>query len=173
MNVCSVCSAPLIAKWFCGIVNWGAETFATLGQKTTVMSPEVLVGLGIPCCRWCICFLLFLNDLRWFVWWLTEVWFCAWEQIGAECRGVRGYFSRILSQRFQPWWALSTVNLAEKPPFVCYISFWCIVYTIMPVQFMPVSIVFCSYLYGIGYVLNSRVASDFGTCNIHVVPNYY
>ncbi|KAL5227805.1 hypothetical protein ABZP36_016070 [Zizania latifolia] len=27
------------------------ETFATLGQKTTVMSPEVFVGLGIPCCR--------------------------------------------------------------------------------------------------------------------------
>ncbi|KAG8078804.1 hypothetical protein GUJ93_ZPchr0007g5437 [Zizania palustris] len=27
------------------------ETFATLGQKTTVMSPEVLVGLGIPCSR--------------------------------------------------------------------------------------------------------------------------
>lgn len=27
------------------------ETFATLGKKTTVMSPEVLVGLGVPCCR--------------------------------------------------------------------------------------------------------------------------
>uniref|UniRef100_A0A0E0N6H6 JmjC domain-containing protein n=1 Tax=Oryza rufipogon TaxID=4529 RepID=A0A0E0N6H6_ORYRU len=27
------------------------ETFATLGQKTTVMSPEVLVESGIPCCR--------------------------------------------------------------------------------------------------------------------------
>ncbi|KAM0862712.1 hypothetical protein ACQ4PT_045092 [Festuca glaucescens] len=27
------------------------ETFATLGKKTTVMSPEVFVGLGVPCCR--------------------------------------------------------------------------------------------------------------------------
>ncbi|OEL31047.1 Lysine-specific demethylase JMJ705 [Dichanthelium oligosanthes] len=27
------------------------ETFAMLGDKTTVMSPEVLVGSGIPCCR--------------------------------------------------------------------------------------------------------------------------
>ncbi|OVA20517.1 JmjC domain [Macleaya cordata] len=26
-------------------------TFATLGEKTTVMSPEVLIGVGIPCCR--------------------------------------------------------------------------------------------------------------------------
>ncbi|KAL2459568.1 Lysine-specific demethylase REF6 [Forsythia ovata] len=26
-------------------------TFATLGEKTTVMSPEVLVGAGVPCCR--------------------------------------------------------------------------------------------------------------------------
>ncbi|PIA51468.1 hypothetical protein AQUCO_01100361v1, partial [Aquilegia coerulea] len=26
-------------------------TFATLGEKTTVMSPEVLIGAGIPCCR--------------------------------------------------------------------------------------------------------------------------
>ncbi|PKA61274.1 Lysine-specific demethylase REF6 [Apostasia shenzhenica] len=26
-------------------------TFATLAEKTTVMSPEVLIGLGIPCCR--------------------------------------------------------------------------------------------------------------------------
>ncbi|KAF9600302.1 hypothetical protein IFM89_005888 [Coptis chinensis] len=26
-------------------------TFATLGEKTTVMSPEVLVGGGLPCCR--------------------------------------------------------------------------------------------------------------------------
>ncbi|KAF5202795.1 Lysine-specific demethylase ref6 [Thalictrum thalictroides] len=26
-------------------------TFATLGEKTTVMSPEVLIGSGIPCCR--------------------------------------------------------------------------------------------------------------------------
>ncbi|XP_074568161.1 lysine-specific demethylase JMJ705-like [Curcuma longa] len=26
-------------------------TFAILGEKTTVMSPEVLVGAGIPCCR--------------------------------------------------------------------------------------------------------------------------
>ncbi|XP_010248780.1 PREDICTED: lysine-specific demethylase REF6 isoform X2 [Nelumbo nucifera] len=26
-------------------------TFAILGEKTTVMSPEVLVSLGIPCCR--------------------------------------------------------------------------------------------------------------------------
>jgi hypothetical protein len=31
--------------------NWGAETFATLGNKTTVMSPEVFVGSGVPCCR--------------------------------------------------------------------------------------------------------------------------
>ncbi|KAF6165411.1 hypothetical protein GIB67_018855 [Kingdonia uniflora] len=28
-----------------------AVTFATLGQKTTVMSPEVFIGAGIPCCR--------------------------------------------------------------------------------------------------------------------------
>ncbi|XP_021762043.1 lysine-specific demethylase REF6-like [Chenopodium quinoa] len=26
-------------------------TFATLGEKTTVMSPEVLVNAGVPCCR--------------------------------------------------------------------------------------------------------------------------
>ncbi|KAL6576359.1 hypothetical protein OROHE_000140 [Orobanche hederae] len=26
-------------------------TFATLGQKTTVMSPEVLLSAGVPCCR--------------------------------------------------------------------------------------------------------------------------
>ncbi|XP_010037473.2 lysine-specific demethylase REF6 [Eucalyptus grandis] len=26
-------------------------TFAVLGEKTTVMSPEVLVGAGVPCCR--------------------------------------------------------------------------------------------------------------------------
>ncbi|XAR50282.1 [Histone H3]-lysine-36 demethylase [Bertholletia excelsa] len=26
-------------------------TFSTLGQKTTVMSPEVLISAGIPCCR--------------------------------------------------------------------------------------------------------------------------
>ncbi|KAK9119938.1 hypothetical protein Scep_018031 [Stephania cephalantha] len=26
-------------------------TFATLGEKTTVMSPEVLISAGIPCCR--------------------------------------------------------------------------------------------------------------------------
>ncbi|KAI3995935.1 hypothetical protein MKX01_017132, partial [Papaver californicum] len=26
-------------------------TFATLGEKTTVLSPEVLIGAGIPCCR--------------------------------------------------------------------------------------------------------------------------
>ncbi|XP_058093821.1 lysine-specific demethylase REF6 [Magnolia sinica] len=26
-------------------------TFAILGEKTTVMSPEVLIGAGIPCCR--------------------------------------------------------------------------------------------------------------------------
>ncbi|RWW07653.1 hypothetical protein GW17_00028958 [Ensete ventricosum] len=26
-------------------------TFAILGEKTTVMSPEVFVGAGIPCCR--------------------------------------------------------------------------------------------------------------------------
>ncbi|WOL17929.1 lysine-specific demethylase REF6-like [Canna indica] len=36
--------------------GYGAElnplmTFAILGEKTTVMSPEVLVGAGIPCCR--------------------------------------------------------------------------------------------------------------------------
>ena len=31
--------------------NWGAETFATLGNKTTLMSPEVLVSSGVPCCR--------------------------------------------------------------------------------------------------------------------------
>jgi hypothetical protein len=35
-----------------GIAIWGAETFALLGDKTTVMSPEVLVDLGVPCCRW-------------------------------------------------------------------------------------------------------------------------
>ncbi|KAL5991233.1 hypothetical protein ACLOJK_012140 [Asimina triloba] len=28
-----------------------AVTFAILGEKTTVMSPEVLIGAGIPCCR--------------------------------------------------------------------------------------------------------------------------
>ncbi|CAM0884225.1 unnamed protein product [Alopecurus aequalis] len=33
-----------------GDVN-ALEAFATLGEKTTVMSPEVLVGLGVPCCR--------------------------------------------------------------------------------------------------------------------------
>ncbi|KAJ1286714.1 hypothetical protein BS78_03G373100 [Paspalum vaginatum] len=33
-----------------GEVN-SLETFAMLGDKTTVMSPEVLVGSGIPCCR--------------------------------------------------------------------------------------------------------------------------
>uniref|UniRef100_A0ACD5XD13 Uncharacterized protein n=1 Tax=Avena sativa TaxID=4498 RepID=A0ACD5XD13_AVESA len=27
------------------------ETFETLGKKTTVMSPEVFVGSGVPCCR--------------------------------------------------------------------------------------------------------------------------
>jgi hypothetical protein len=38
----------------------GAETFAMLGDKTTVMSPEVLVESGIPCCRYCCCcFFLF------------------------------------------------------------------------------------------------------------------
>ncbi|PSR96747.1 Lysine-specific demethylase [Actinidia chinensis var. chinensis] len=26
-------------------------TFAVLGEKTTVMSPEVLIGAGVPCCR--------------------------------------------------------------------------------------------------------------------------
>ncbi|GAV90266.1 JmjC domain-containing protein/JmjN domain-containing protein/zf-H2C2_2 domain-containing protein [Cephalotus follicularis] len=26
-------------------------TFATLGEKTTVLSPEVLIGAGVPCCR--------------------------------------------------------------------------------------------------------------------------
>ncbi|XP_042472637.1 lysine-specific demethylase REF6-like isoform X1 [Zingiber officinale] len=29
----------------------GTVTYAILGEKTTVMSPEVLVGVGIPCCR--------------------------------------------------------------------------------------------------------------------------
>ncbi|XP_062207813.1 lysine-specific demethylase JMJ705-like [Phragmites australis] len=33
-----------------GEVN-SLETFAMLGDKTTVLSPEVLVGSGIPCCR--------------------------------------------------------------------------------------------------------------------------
>ncbi|XP_058102102.1 lysine-specific demethylase REF6-like isoform X2 [Magnolia sinica] len=36
--------------------GYGAEvnplvTVATLGKKTTVMSPEVLIGAGVPCCR--------------------------------------------------------------------------------------------------------------------------
>lgn len=26
-------------------------TFSTLGEKTTVMSPEVFVKAGVPCCR--------------------------------------------------------------------------------------------------------------------------
>lgn len=33
-------------------IDFLAVTFATLGEKTTVMSPEVLIGAGIPCCRW-------------------------------------------------------------------------------------------------------------------------
>lgn len=28
-----------------------AVTCTILGEKTTVMSPEVLIGKGIPCCR--------------------------------------------------------------------------------------------------------------------------
>jgi len=28
-----------------------AVTFATLGEKTTVMSPQVLINAGVPCCR--------------------------------------------------------------------------------------------------------------------------
>lgn len=27
-------------------------TFAILGEKTTVMSPEVFVTAGVPCCRY-------------------------------------------------------------------------------------------------------------------------
>ncbi|KAF7039230.1 hypothetical protein CFC21_049273 [Triticum aestivum] len=33
-----------------GEVN-ALEAFATLGQKTTLLSPELLVGSGVPCCR--------------------------------------------------------------------------------------------------------------------------
>lgn len=29
-----------------------ADAFARLGEKTTVMSPEVLVAAGVPCCRY-------------------------------------------------------------------------------------------------------------------------
>ncbi|KAG0478364.1 hypothetical protein HPP92_013083 [Vanilla planifolia] len=35
---------------YCGEVN-PLMTFAILGEKTTVMSPEVLIDAGIPCCR--------------------------------------------------------------------------------------------------------------------------
>nr|XP_010927559.1 lysine-specific demethylase REF6 [Elaeis guineensis] len=35
---------------YCGEVN-RLVTFALLGEKTTVMTPEVLIGAGIPCCR--------------------------------------------------------------------------------------------------------------------------
>jgi hypothetical protein len=36
----------------CDFADLGcAETFATLGKKTTVMSPEVFVESGVPCCR--------------------------------------------------------------------------------------------------------------------------
>lgn len=35
---------------YCGEVN-PLVTFAILTEKTTVMSPEILVGAGIPCCR--------------------------------------------------------------------------------------------------------------------------
>ncbi|XP_037407827.1 lysine-specific demethylase JMJ705-like [Triticum dicoccoides] len=35
---------------YAGEVN-ALEAFATLGQKTTLLSPELLVGSGVPCCR--------------------------------------------------------------------------------------------------------------------------
>lgn len=28
-------------------------TFSILGEKTTVMSPEVFIRAGVPCCRYC------------------------------------------------------------------------------------------------------------------------
>lgn len=37
-----------------------AVTFTMLSEKTTVMSPEVLVGAGIPCCRCVQCLMLCL-----------------------------------------------------------------------------------------------------------------
>ncbi|KAK9117411.1 hypothetical protein Sjap_016358 [Stephania japonica] len=40
----------IIVIWH-DLVPFLAVTFATLGEKTTVMSPEVLISAGIPCCR--------------------------------------------------------------------------------------------------------------------------
>lgn len=36
-------------------------TFAILGEKTTVMSPEVFITAGIPCCRYFVNNILLLN----------------------------------------------------------------------------------------------------------------
>jgi hypothetical protein len=35
-----------------GCLSFPADAFARLGEKTTVMSPEVLVAAGVPCCRY-------------------------------------------------------------------------------------------------------------------------
>jgi hypothetical protein len=63
------CNCHLILYF--GIAIW----VALLGDKTTVMSPEVLVDSGVPCCRWFYCFLPLPNDFLWYLRWLMSGWF--------------------------------------------------------------------------------------------------
>jgi len=40
-------------------------TFAILGEKTTVMSPEVFISAGVPCCRYLCLWMSYYI----FLWW--------------------------------------------------------------------------------------------------------
>lgn len=56
--------ANFLTKWRTNLTQFlFADAFARLGEKTTVMSPELLVAAGVPCCR-CCQWLLFLDWVK-------------------------------------------------------------------------------------------------------------
>lgn len=48
----SFCSEKFLILRFNKYNIWSPAALALLGEKTTLLSPEVLVASGIPCCRW-------------------------------------------------------------------------------------------------------------------------
>lgn len=49
---------------FTHISSYFSVTFAILGEKTTIMSPEVLLGAGVPCCRYFYIILVYFSGAK-------------------------------------------------------------------------------------------------------------
>jgi hypothetical protein len=85
-----------------------------LSEKTTVMSPEVFLSAGIPCCRCVLCLtcaslvfravflLIILVDMNILL-----------QQVGAKCWRICSYFPWSLSFWFQPWY-VNLISIAYQ-----------------------------------------------------------